>query len=396
MPTNTGSIDYYNINFEEIERQVNKKVHSGENITDAINEAFDFIVYEQDVTKHPTALFVSDAFGANGDQVVLYARLMSLDKPSGNRTVVFEMDDNAIGQAITDANGNVSLNYTIPDGVDIGVHQISAVFSGDDTYNGTRGYALLNVLNQPPKVILELPGVMLSGTVLVNGTVTDTNLEQVMLEIDSVIAADSIPYLWDTTNYTGGLHTVKLIGMDSYGEKGQSMAFVIVDNTLPTITNVSAISITPNSATITWDTDEPSDSIVKYGTESGNYTMQKYDPENVTAHRITLTGLLPNTTYYYVVNSTDPSGNTNESSEHYFNTTGMMCGDVNCDGAADMSDVIDLLYYVGYPGQYTICSEWSADVNCDGHRDMSDVRALLYYVGYPEHYALKCCYKIND
>jgi len=31
-----------------------------------------------------------------------------------------------------------------------------------------------------------------------------------------------------------------------------------------------------------------------------------------------------------------------------------MCGDVNCDEVVDMSDVIDLLYYVGYPGQYEL------------------------------------------
>ena len=68
-----------------------------------------------------------------------------------------------------------------------------------------------------------------------------------------------------------------------------------------------------------------------------------------------------------------------------------ICGDVNCDGAVDMSDVIDLLYYVGYPGHYTICSEWAADVNCDNARDMLDMRMLLYYVGYPGLYELKCC-----
>lgn len=88
----------------------------------------------------------------------------------------------------------------------------------------------------------------------------------------------------------------------------------------PVITNVTATKITPNSATITWDTNEPSDSSVKYGTELGNYTLQKYDPENVTSHSVNLIGLLPNTTFYFVVNSTDQSGNSNESSEHSFTT----------------------------------------------------------------------------
>lgn len=68
-----------------------------------------------------------------------------------------------------------------------------------------------------------------------------------------------------------------------------------------------------------------------------------------------------------------------------------ICGDVNSDETVDMSDVIDLLYYVGYPGQYTICNVWSADVNRNKLIDMSDVIDLLYYVGYPGQYELKCC-----
>ena len=71
-------------------------------------------------------------------------------------------------------------------------------------------------------------------------------------------------------------------------------------------------------------------------------------------------------------------------------TTVWICGDVNGNEDVDMSDVIDLLYYAGYPGQYTIWSEWSADVNGDKQIDMTDVRALLHYVGYPGQYELNC------
>ena len=88
----------------------------------------------------------------------------------------------------------------------------------------------------------------------------------------------------------------------------------------PIITNVTATNITPNSATIKWNTDKLSDSLVKYDMESGNYNLQKYEPANVTSHSVNLTDLLPNTTYYFVVNSTDQSGNSNESSEHSFTT----------------------------------------------------------------------------
>lgn len=92
------------------------------------------------------------------------------------------------------------------------------------------------------------------------------------------------------------------------------------DNTPPVISNVASSNITSSSATITWDTDEIADSLVKYGTTSGNYTDNKYDSADVTSHSIGLTGLTENTTYYYVVSSTDPSNNTSESSEYSFTT----------------------------------------------------------------------------
>ncbi|MCK4734809.1 MAG: fibronectin type III domain-containing protein, partial [Methanophagales archaeon] len=92
------------------------------------------------------------------------------------------------------------------------------------------------------------------------------------------------------------------------------------DTTPLCITNVNATSITNDSATITWNTDEISDSLVKYGTESGNYTLSVSNASLVLEHSVVLTGLNANTTYYYVVNSTDSSGNHNESAEYNFTT----------------------------------------------------------------------------
>jgi subtilisin family serine protease len=96
--------------------------------------------------------------------------------------------------------------------------------------------------------------------------------------------------------------------------------FVVADTTPPVITNISATNITTNSATIAWDTDESSDSLVKYGTESGNYTLIAHNSSNVTSHIVYLTGLTANTTYYYVVNSRDQNGNSNQSNEYDFTT----------------------------------------------------------------------------
>jgi len=81
------------------------------------------------------------------------------------------------------------------------------------------------------------------------------------------------------------------------------------DNTPPIITNVQTKSITHNSATITWDTDESSNSRVNYGTTT-DLSDTEFDGSRVTYHSIGLLGLQPETTYYYEVESADSYGNT--------------------------------------------------------------------------------------
>jgi parallel beta-helix repeat protein len=80
------------------------------------------------------------------------------------------------------------------------------------------------------------------------------------------------------------------------------------------------VSVQGNSATISWDTDRPSDSLVKYGTESGVYDRQEYDALLVESHEVTLTDLQAGKKYYYVISSTDEGGNPSESNEYDFTT----------------------------------------------------------------------------
>ncbi|MCW3136373.1 MAG: carboxypeptidase regulatory-like domain-containing protein [Canidatus Methanoxibalbensis ujae] len=90
--------------------------------------------------------------------------------------------------------------------------------------------------------------------------------------------------------------------------------------TPPIISNIMVTNITQTSATIEWKTDEPSTSLIKYGTSPGSYPYFKEDTSYTTTHSLTLTNLQPNTSYYFVVNSTDRVGNSAESSEYSFKT----------------------------------------------------------------------------
>jgi hypothetical protein len=114
-------------------------------------------------------------------------------------------------------------------------------------------------------------------------------------------------------------HTVTQNEMDTGGFVKNTIIH-IPDTTPPIITNISAIEITKDSAIISWDTDELSDSLVKYGTSPGNYNQTVYSSENLIHHSINLSELSINTTYYYVINSTDLSDNSAQSIECDFKT----------------------------------------------------------------------------
>jgi len=109
------------------------------------------------------------------------------------------------------------------------------------------------------------------------------------------------------------------------------------DTTPPVINNDTAINITDTNATITWDTDEPADSQVEYGTTTTLGTFTVLDTALVTAHSVDLTGLEAENIYYYRVYSKDASANLSVGAEQtftaftlYVNTDGSCGGKTPC------------------------------------------------------------------
>lgn len=88
----------------------------------------------------------------------------------------------------------------------------------------------------------------------------------------------------------------------------------------PAITSSSQPSVlTSTSAAISWTTDVPSTSQVEYGTQSGSYPSSSGDTILTTTHSVQLSGLTPNTSYYYREMST-ANGFTTTSAESKFTT----------------------------------------------------------------------------
>ncbi|KKK71259.1 hypothetical protein LCGC14_2915710, partial [marine sediment metagenome] len=76
------------------------------------------------------------------------------------------------------------------------------------------------------------------------------------------------------------------------------------DTIAPVISNIS-LSVSTNTANISWNTDEGSDSVVWYSTTTplivSNNTLSVDLSNIVTAHNISLSGLNTSTTYYFII-----------------------------------------------------------------------------------------------
>ncbi len=92
------------------------------------------------------------------------------------------------------------------------------------------------------------------------------------------------------------------------------------DTTRPTISGITVTSITSTGATVSWTTNEASDTQVEYGTTTSYGRLSTLNSSKVTSHRQSLTGLTANTTWYYRVKSRDAAGNLAVSTGSSFRT----------------------------------------------------------------------------
>ena len=93
------------------------------------------------------------------------------------------------------------------------------------------------------------------------------------------------------------------------------------DTTAPTISAISASGITASSATISWTTNEASDTQVDYGLTTGYGQSTSLNTALVTSHSSALSGLTAGTLYHYRVRSRDAAGNLALSTDNTFTTT---------------------------------------------------------------------------
>ncbi len=113
---------------------------------------------------------------------------------------------------------------------------------------------------------------------------------------------------------------------DGTGSPAQAAATAGYDSIAPVILGVQALNVTALGATIAFSTDEPTSCVVRYGGACGALTKRVSADDFVSNRQLNLSGLSPDTDYYFTVEVADPAGHgsgaDNAGSCFTFRTTG--------------------------------------------------------------------------
>ena len=185
----------------------------------------------------------------------------------------------------------------------------------------------------PPSVSITSPtnNQQVSGTITITATASDNvQVAGVQFKVDSnnIGSEDtSSPYAvsWNTATVSNGNHILTAVARDTSQNTATSQQINVnvqnIDSIPPDITNVQAVSITSNSASITWTTtNDPSDSQVEYGLTTSYGSQTTLNTNLVTSHSELITGLQASTLYHYRVKSRDSSNNLATSIDFTFAT----------------------------------------------------------------------------
>ncbi len=142
-----------------------------------------------------------------------------------------------------------------------------------------------------------------------------TTLDTTLVTSHNVVLAGLAPL----TVYHARVYSKDAAGNQAISNDIVFTTTAIPDLTAPTISGITAESVSPTSETILWATDEVGNSGVNYGTTT-LYGGSTVDNALVTAHTMVLTGLDASTVYHFRVTSKDGAGNNATSSDVTFLT----------------------------------------------------------------------------
>jgi len=140
----------------------------------------------------------------------------------------------------------------------------------------------------------------------------------------------------NTTHVTGHQRTLtnlfpattyyyRAVSVDTAGHTTASDEFsfttaATADTTPPVLLNIDARNISSSTTHITWETDEPASSQVRYGETETYDQATPLTQQQSSNHQLILSQLLPGKLYHYRVESVDPAGNFAASEDRTFTT----------------------------------------------------------------------------
>jgi autotransporter-associated beta strand protein len=209
--------------------------------------------------------------------------------------------------------GNTTVNGTLAPGTSIG----TLMFNGNLTLAAS-ATSLFELSHSP----LTNDVARVLGSVTLAGTLNVLNIDPDLLE-----AGDSFQ-LFAATNFTGSFSSINLPPLDAgllwvTNSLSVNGTIYVITDTNPAPPFISNVAATPQvtSAIITWDTLTESTSQVEYGFTT-NYANVSPSSSALTAdHAVLLTGLTPDTNYYFRVISKTGT-NVFRSATASFNTAG--------------------------------------------------------------------------
>ncbi|MCP5544009.1 MAG: metallophosphoesterase [Akkermansiaceae bacterium] len=168
--------------------------------------------------------------------------------------------------------------------------------------------------------------VYLNGTLIARDGVDDPDTFQQLAALGDESAYDEIPLLGTPVVQPGA--NLLAISVHQNTTLSSDLGFDLELRGTP----VSSLQIVrgpylqsggPDRMTIRWRTDQPGTSVVHYGDAPGNLDSTFILPGSSTEHVATLTGLAPDTTFFYQVETTDGSSTAaaGGDAEHHFSTS---------------------------------------------------------------------------
>ena len=300
------------------------------------------ITYDSTPPAVPTGVSISDISNANQGNRLFVSWNKNTESDFGSYKVYRSV--NGASATLYKTINDININYLFDPGLSSSSNYAYSVKAVDDITNTS---SLSSSVNATPIDVTDvapvISSVSSSGVAGTSAVITWTTDK---LSVPTVLYSSDTSYsktvgllsfatsqsimlsgLANNTTYNFEVKSCDAAGLCTTSP-ASSFTTSSVDSTLPVISSVISSGIGPNQATVTWTTDKSASSLVEYSTTSGFATGTFFGQESaVTNHSVTLPStLLPSTTYYYKVHSTDSSGNEAISTQNSFTTSANSAG----------------------------------------------------------------------